>query len=44
MKTRKYDEWIFVSILLLVLFVVFLVVPLAGLLRQSMYNSEGLLT
>ncbi len=44
MKTRKYDEWIFVSILLLVLFVVFLVIPLAGLLRQSMYNSEGLLT
>ena len=43
MKTRKYDEWIFVSILLLVLFVVFLVIPLAGLLRQSMYNSEGLL-
>ena len=32
MKTRKYDEWIFVSILLLVLFVVFLVIPLAGLL------------
>ena len=44
MKTRKYDEWIFVSILLLVLFVVFLVIPLVGLLRQSMYNSEGLLT
>ncbi|MBR5546244.1 MAG: iron ABC transporter permease [Clostridia bacterium] len=44
MKTRKYDEWIFVSILLLVLFVVFLVIPLAGLLRQSMYNSDGVLT
>ena len=44
MKTRKYDEWIFVSILLLVLFVVFLVIPLAGLLRQSVYNSDGVFT
>ena len=44
MRTKKYDEWIFVSILLLVLFVVFLVIPLVGLLRQSVYNAEGALT
>lgn len=44
MKTRKYDEWIFVSLLLLVLFIVFLFLPLAGLLKQSVYNGEGQFT
>ena len=44
MKTRKYDEWIFVSLLLLVLFIVFLFLPLAGLLKQSMYNGDGQFT
>ena len=44
MKTRKYDEWIFVSILLLVMFIVFLFLPLAGLLKQSVYNGEGQFT
>ena len=44
MKTRKYDEWIFVSLLLLVMFIVFLFLPLAGLLKQSVYNGEGKFT
>ena len=44
MKKRKYDQWLLVSILLLVLFVVFLVLPLMGLLKQSVLNDEGGLT
>ena len=41
MKTKKADEWIVVSLLLLTLFVVFLLFPMAGLLKQSVFNSDG---
>ena len=45
MKTRKKPElWSFVSIALLALFLVFLVYPLMGLLKQSVFNDEGKLT
>ncbi len=41
-KTKgKYDEWIIVSLILLVLFVGFLVYPLIGLLKQSVFNQAG---
>ncbi len=38
---KKADEWIVVSLLLLALFVVFLLYPMAGLLKQSVFNGEG---
>ncbi|MBP3524407.1 MAG: iron ABC transporter permease [Clostridia bacterium] len=41
MKTKKVDEWIVVSLLLLALFVVFLLFPMVGLLKQSVFNSDG---
>ena len=41
MKKKKVDEWIIVSIILLVLFGLFLIVPLAGLLKQSVFTAEG---
>ena len=41
---KKADEWIVVSLLLLALFVVFLLYPMAGLLQQSVFNGEGLLS
>ena len=44
MNRKKYDEWIFVSLLLLTLFVVFLLFPLLGLLKQSVFNGEGQFT
>ena len=43
-KKRRYDEWMLVSLLLLALFVVFLIIPLLGLLKQSVYNGDGQLT
>ena len=44
MKKKRYDEWIFVSLLLLTLFVVFLIFPLFGLLKQSVFTDEGAFT
>jgi len=44
MRSKKYDEWIFVSLLLLVLFIVFLLFPLLGLLKQSVFNGDGQFT
>jgi len=41
MKVKKYDQWLIVSIILLLLFVTFLVWPLFGLLKQSVFNSAG---
>lgn len=41
MKVKKYDQWLIVSIILLLMFVVFLVWPLFGLLKQSVFNSAG---
>ena len=41
MKTKKVDEWIVVSLLLLALFVVFLLFPMVGLLKQSVFNADG---
>lgn len=41
MKTKKADEWIVVSLLLLALFVVFLLFPMVGLLKQSVFNADG---
>ena len=41
MKVKKYDQWLIVSIILLLLFVLFLVWPLFGLLKQSVFNSAG---
>ncbi len=41
MKVKKYDQWLIVSVILLLLFVTFLVWPLFGLLKQSVFNSAG---
>lgn len=41
MKVKKYDQWLIVSAILLLLFLVFLVWPLFGLLKQSVFNSAG---
>ena len=41
---RKFELWTGVSVLLLVLFLGFLVYPLLGLLKQSVFNSEGQLS
>ena len=41
MKVKKYDQWLIVSVILLLMFVVFLVWPLFGLLKQSVFNSAG---
>ena len=41
MKVKIYDQWLIVSIILLLLFVLFLVWPLFGLLKQSVFNSAG---
>ena len=38
---RKFEVWTVVSILLLVLFLGFLVYPMLGLLKQSVFNSDG---
>ena len=40
----KFEMWTAVSVLLLVLFLGFLVYPLLGLLKQSVYNSDGQLS
>ena len=41
---QKFEIWTAVSILLLVMFLVFLVWPLIGLLKQSVFNDDGQLT
>ena len=41
---RKFEVWTVVSILLLVLFLGFLVYPMLGLLKQSVFNSQGQFT
>ena len=41
MKVKKYDQWLIVSAVLLLLFVLFLIWPLFGLLKQSVFNSAG---
>ena len=41
MKVKKYDQWLIVSFVLLALFLLFLVWPLFGLLKQSVFNSAG---
>lgn len=38
---KKFEVWTLVSIALLALFLLFLVYPLLGLLKQSVFNSEG---
>jgi len=38
---RKFEMWTAVSVLLLLLFLGFLVYPLLGLLKQSVFNSDG---
>ena len=41
---RKFEVWTLVSVILLLLFIVFLLYPLLGLLKQSVFNSEGQFT
>ena len=41
---QKFEIWTAVSILLLVMFLVFLVWPLIGLLKQSVFNDDGQFT
>jgi len=41
MKVKKYDQWLIVSAVLLLMFVLFLIWPLFGLLKQSVFNSAG---
>lgn len=38
---KKLEVWSFVSVALLLLFLVFLVYPLMGLLKQSVFDSDG---
>ena len=38
---KKFEVWTLMSIALLALFLLFLVYPLLGLLKQSVFNSEG---
>ena len=38
---RKFEVWTVVSIALLAVFLLFLVYPLLGLLKQSVFNSDG---
>lgn len=38
---KKWEVWSFVSVALLLLFLVFLVYPLMGLLKQSVFDSDG---
>lgn len=40
-KTRRFDMWSVLSILLLGMFVLFLIYPMLGLLRQSVLNPQG---
>lgn len=42
--TKKYDMWSFLTIVLLVMFAVFLIYPMLGLLRQSVLTPQGQLT
>jgi len=41
---QKFEIWTVVSILLLILFLGFLVYPLIGLLKQSVFNDDGQFT
>ena len=41
---RKFELWTVVSIVLLAAFLLFLVYPLFGLLKQSIYNQDGQLS
>ena len=41
---KKLELWTFVSVGLLALFAIFLIYPLMGLLKQSVFNSNGQLT
>ena len=44
-KTKKrFEIWTVVSIVLLLLFLGFLVYPMLGLLKQSVFNSDGQFT
>lgn len=38
---RKYDMWTVLSILLLAMFVLFLIYPMFGIMRQSILNPKG---
>ena len=44
MKTRKFELWSGITILFLVLFLVFLVYPMYGILRQAVISKEGQFT
>ena len=41
---RKFEVWTVVSVLLLALFLCFLVYPMLGLLKQSVFDSDGQFT
>ena len=41
---RKFEVWTVVSVLLLTLFLCFLVYPMLGLLKQSVFDSDGQFT
>lgn len=41
---KKLEVWSFVSVALLLMFLIFLVYPLMGLLKQSVFDSDGKLT
>ena len=43
-RKAKFEIWTVVSIVLLILFVGFLVYPLIGLLKQSVFNDDGQFT
>ena len=41
MKAKKFELWTLISILLLGTFILFLVYPMFGLLKQSVVTPEG---
>ena len=41
---QKFEVWTIVSIALLVMFLLFLVYPMFGLLKQSVFNKDGVFT
>lgn len=43
-KSRRFDLWMIVSIVLFLLFAVFLIYPLIGIMKQSVIGEDGKLT
>ena len=44
MKTKKFELWTGITIALLILFMVFLVYPMFGILKQAVISEDGRFT